>query len=50
MRHDIYADQCCDSFFTLVSFAVDAYAWKAAVVAAARAVHPEKPDGAPATA
>ncbi|KAF2821639.1 hypothetical protein CC86DRAFT_358589 [Ophiobolus disseminans] len=37
-------------FFTLVSFAVDAYAWKAAAVAAAEPVHPEKPVEPPAAA
>lgn len=40
----------CNSFFTFVSFLVDAYAWKAAAVAAAEPVHPEKPVEAPVTA
>jgi hypothetical protein len=38
------------SFFTFVSALVDAYAWKAAAVAAAEPVHPEKPVEAPAAA
>jgi hypothetical protein len=38
------------SFFTLVSFGVDAYAYKAAAVAAAEPVHPEKPVEAAAIA